>query len=68
MSAACLNQAWLANAGVHFLFMANLDTIDRRWGARGYRYAMTTAGRLGHAVYLGATALGLGRLRYRSHL
>jgi SagB-type dehydrogenase family enzyme len=60
MSAACLNQAWLENAGVHFLFMANLDAIDRRWGARGYRYAMTTAGRLGHAVYLGATALGLG--------
>jgi SagB-type dehydrogenase family enzyme len=60
MSAACLDQAWLAYAGVHFLFMANLDVIDRQWGARGYRYAMTTAGRLGHAVYLAATALGLG--------
>ena len=30
------------------------------WGARGYRYAMLTAGRLGQSIYLGATALGLG--------
>ncbi|MEW6079076.1 MAG: SagB/ThcOx family dehydrogenase [Thermodesulfobacteriota bacterium] len=60
MTAACLNQEWLKNAAVHFLFMTNLDTIDRRLGPRGYRYAMMTAGRLGHAVYLAATAMGLG--------
>jgi nitroreductase len=29
-------------------------------GARGYRYAMFTAGRLGERLYLVATALGLG--------
>jgi len=60
MAAVCLDQQWLASAGAHFLFMTNLEILDRQWGARGYRYAMLTAGRLGHAVYLGATALGLG--------
>jgi SagB-type dehydrogenase family enzyme len=60
MAAVCLDQKWLTHAGVHFLFMTNLDVIDRQWGPRGYRYAMITAGRLGHVVYLGATALGLG--------
>lgn len=60
MTAACLDQQWLTNAGVHFLFMTNLNVLDRQWGARGYRYAMLTAGRLCHAVYLGATAIGLG--------
>ena len=56
----CLDQAWLAQAGVHFLFISNLDLIDRTYGARGYRYAMLTAGRLGERLYLTATALGLG--------
>jgi len=60
MAAVCLDQQWLSNAGAHFLFLTNLEILDRQWGARGYRYAMLTAGRLGHAVYLGATALGLG--------
>lgn len=60
MAAVCLDQRWLGNAGVHVLFMTNPEVLDRQWGARGYRYAMLTAGRLGHAVYLGATALGLG--------
>jgi SagB-type dehydrogenase family enzyme len=60
MAAICLNQQWLCSASVHFLFMSNLNTIDRFWGPRGYRYAMMAAGRLGHTLYLGATALGLG--------
>ncbi|MGM0454222.1 MAG: SagB/ThcOx family dehydrogenase [Thermodesulfobacteriota bacterium] len=60
MAAVCLNQAWLANAAAHFVFLTNLSRLDRQWGPRGYRHAMITAGRLGHAVYLGATALGLG--------
>ncbi len=60
MAAACLNQQWLRSASAHFLFMTNLNTIDRFWGPRGYRYAMMTAGRLGHTLYLGATSLGLG--------
>jgi len=60
MAAICLNQQWLCSASVHFLFMTHLSTIDRFWGPRGYRYAMMSAGRLGHTLYLGATALGLG--------
>jgi SagB-type dehydrogenase family enzyme len=60
MAAACLNQEWLANASVHFLFMANLDVIDREWGPRGYRYVMMTAGRLGQIIYLGATDMKIG--------
>ena len=60
MASVCLNQEWLQSAPLHFLFMTNLDEIDRTWGPRGYRYAMLTAGRLGQTIYLGATALDLG--------
>jgi SagB-type dehydrogenase family enzyme len=60
MAAACLDQMWLRNAAIHVLFMTDLAALDRRWGARGYRYAMMEAGRLGQNVYLTATALGLG--------
>jgi SagB-type dehydrogenase family enzyme len=60
MASVCLDQAWLKNAAVHFIFMTDLTMLFEKWGARGYRYAMLTAGRLGHAAYLGATALGLG--------
>ena len=60
MAHTCLGQGWLRNAAVHFLFMTNLDVIDRTWGARGYRYAMMTAGRLGERLYITATAMGLG--------
>ena len=56
----CLDQAWLTQAAVHFLFLTNLELLDQTWGARGYRYAMLTAGRMGERLYLVATALGLG--------
>ena len=60
MARICLDQMWVANAAVHFIFMSNLDIVDRIWGPRGYRYAMMTAGRLGERLYLMATAMGLG--------
>jgi SagB-type dehydrogenase family enzyme len=60
MTDACLNQDWLANASVHFLFLANLRFLDQHWGARGYRHAMITAGRIGQMIYLGATAMNMG--------
>jgi SagB-type dehydrogenase family enzyme len=60
MAAVCLDQAWLKNASLHFLFMLDLEAVYRLWGPRGYRYGMFTAGRLGHMVNLGAQALGLG--------
>ncbi|MFZ7110863.1 MAG: SagB family peptide dehydrogenase [Desulfatiglandales bacterium] len=56
----CLDQAWLKNAGVHFLFFSNPDVLDRAWGARAYRHVMMSAGRLGERLYLAATARGLG--------
>jgi SagB-type dehydrogenase family enzyme len=56
----CLDQAWLVNAGVHFLFLANLEVLEKTWGSRGYRYSMLTAGRLGQRLYVAAEALGMG--------
>ncbi len=60
MSRVCLDQEWLRNASVHFAFISNLDFLERIWGARGYRYAMMTAGRMGQRIYLVATSLELG--------
>ena len=60
MAHICLDQTWLANAAVHFVFLTNLQNLDRVWGARGYRYAMMTAGRMGERIYLAAEAMGLG--------
>jgi len=60
MAHICLDQQWLANAATHFLFLTNLELMDRTWGARGYRYAMLTAGRMGQRLYLAATAMGMG--------
>ena len=60
MAHICLDQQWLGNAATHFLFLANLDLMDRTWGARGYRYAMLTAGRMGQRLYMAATAMGMG--------
>ena len=59
-TSVCLDQAWLVNAGVHFLFLANLGVLDNRWGPRAYRYAMITAGRLGQRLYIASEAMGLG--------
>jgi len=60
MAAVCLDQDWLRRAPLHFLFMANLQQLDRRLGPRGYRYGMIDAGRMGQRLYLGATAMGDG--------
>lgn len=60
MAAACLDQMWLKHAALHLLFMTNLAALDRTWGARGYRYAMIEAGRLGQQAYLAAAVAGWG--------
>jgi nitroreductase len=51
---------WLKNAAVHLLFMSDPTVLGHNWGARGYRYAMIEAGRLGQQAYLAATAMGIG--------
>jgi SagB-type dehydrogenase family enzyme len=60
MAAACLDQMWLKHASLHLLFLTDPAFLDAVWGARGYRYAMIEAGRLGQQAYLAATALGWG--------
>jgi SagB-type dehydrogenase family enzyme len=60
MARICLDQAWLTQAALHFLFITDIRKLEERWGPRGYRYALMTAGRLGERLYLTATALGLG--------
>ncbi len=60
MAHVCLDQAWLENCAVHFVFLSNLGLLDRTYGPRGYRYAMLAAGCLGQRLYLGTTAMRLG--------
>ena len=60
MAEACLDQMWLANAGVHFVFHADLERLEQLHGARAYRSLLMKAGRMGERVYLAAAALGLG--------
>jgi SagB-type dehydrogenase family enzyme len=60
MAAACLDQMWLKHAALHLLFLTDLAALDGTWGARGYRYAMIEAGRLGQQAYLAAAVLGWG--------
>ncbi len=60
MASACLNQEWLGNCALHFLFLSNLDLVEGVWGARAYRYAMLSAGRLGQRIYVASTAMRLG--------
>jgi SagB-type dehydrogenase family enzyme len=60
MAHACMDQSWLANCAVHFLFLTNLELVERLWGARGYRYAMMTAGGLGQRLYIGASSMQIG--------
>jgi SagB-type dehydrogenase family enzyme len=56
----CLDQEWLRNCALHFLFLGNLELLERTWGARGYRRALMTAGNLGQRLYLAATAMQIG--------
>ncbi|MDC0335834.1 SagB/ThcOx family dehydrogenase [Pseudodesulfovibrio sp.] len=57
---ASLDQGWLENAAIHFVFTANLDALNQQCGPRAYRYAHLEAGRLGQRIYLSATAKQLG--------
>jgi SagB-type dehydrogenase family enzyme len=60
MTHICLDQGWLANCALHFLFVSNLEVLEATCGPRGYRHAMLTAGRLGQRIYVGATSMRLG--------
>lgn len=60
MTHICLDQGWLSNCAAHFLMLVNMTDIERRFGPRGYRRALLTAGRLGQRLYLTTTSLKLG--------
>ncbi len=60
LAAACLDQAWIGRAAVTFLFLSDLDELERIFGPRGYRYMMLSAGRIAQRIYLGAESIGLG--------
>lgn len=60
MADIALQQRWLSLAGLHLTFVASLQELHAMWGPRGYRYAMMSAGRLAHRVYIAATAIGFG--------
>lgn len=60
VAAASLDQRWLENAALQFLFFADLESAQEVFGPRSYRNLKVAAGRLGQRLYLGATALNLG--------
>ena len=55
-----LGQDLAGNACVAFSMIGDLDRAARAHGDRGYRYVHFEAGAIGHRLYLGAEALGLG--------
>ncbi len=60
LAAAALDQRWIANAALQFIFFADLELAEKEYGPRSYRHLNINAGRLGQRLYLGATSLGLG--------
>lgn len=60
MAGACLDQLWLKMAGVHFVLISNVASVDETLGPRGYRRVMINAGLMGQVIYLAAVSLGLG--------
>ena len=60
MAHICLDQKWLANAAIHFVFLADIEMLENHYGARGYRYAMMISGRRGERLYLAATTMEFG--------
>ncbi len=60
LSAAALNQEWVAKARVNFVVTAVYERTTQVYGSRGIRYVNMEAGHVGQNVYLIATAMGLG--------
>ncbi len=60
LATAALDQRWVANAALQFIFFADLEFCEKEYGPRSYRYLNINAGRMGQRLYLGATALNTG--------
>ena len=50
---------WAQDASVAFVMTAIFDRTKRKYGERGYRYALLEAGHIGQNVYLNAAASGI---------
>ncbi len=60
MTRICLEQDWLANCSLHFVFISDLKAVQENFGSRGYRYAMISAGRMGQRLYVACTSIKQG--------
>ena len=60
LSAASLNQPWVAKAPIVIVISAVYERTTRVYGSRGIRYVDMEAGHVGQNVYLIATGMGLG--------
>jgi SagB-type dehydrogenase family enzyme len=60
LARVCLDQKWISNAAINFLFMADLSILEQDAGPRGYRHLLMHSGRMAQRIYLAATGLGLG--------
>mgnify|MGYP000336119262 CR=1 FL=1 len=59
LAAACLGQAWMAQAPTMFLLTAEYARTERKYGTRGQRYAWMEAGHVCQNLLLEVEALGL---------
>ena len=60
LAQVCLDQKWIANAALNFLFMANMASLEKSFGPRGYRHLLMQSGRIAQRIYLAATGLEIG--------
>ena len=57
---ACLQQRWMAQAAVVFVWTAVFARSEWKYGDRAFRYIYLDAGHIAAHVSLGAVAMGLG--------
>ena len=57
---ACLNQKSVEQAAIDLVIAVNYEPVLKRYGKRGYRYALMEAGHMGQNISLMAVELGLG--------
>jgi len=60
LAAAALGQPWVSAAPAVFVFAADVQRTERRYGSRANRYVWMEAGHAAQNLLLQATALGLG--------
>ncbi|WP_033399056.1 nitroreductase family protein [Desulfospira joergensenii] len=58
LSRVCLDQTWIRNAAMNFLFITDLTALEKESGPRGYRKVLMESGRMGRRIYLAAQGLG----------